>query len=39
MGHAMEKQTAFGINPVKVARGTVKVKEEVQVEFDSLLSP
>jgi polyisoprenoid-binding protein YceI len=27
-------QTEFGMTPVKVAGGTVKVKDEVQIEFD-----
>jgi polyisoprenoid-binding protein YceI len=38
-GRATVKQTEFGIKPVKVAGGTVKVKDEVQVEFDIQLSP
>jgi polyisoprenoid-binding protein YceI len=38
-GHATLKQTDFGIKPVKVAGGTVKVKDEVGVEFDIQLSP
>jgi hypothetical protein len=37
--HATVKQTDFGIKPVKVAGGTVKVKDEVQVDFDIQLSP
>jgi polyisoprenoid-binding protein YceI len=32
-GRAMVKQRAFGIKPVSVAGGTVKVKDEVAVEF------
>jgi polyisoprenoid-binding protein YceI len=28
------KQTAFGIKPVTIAGGTVKVKDEVRVEFE-----
>jgi polyisoprenoid-binding protein YceI len=36
-GSAMLKQTAFGITPVTVAGGTVKVKDEVKVEFDIAL--
>ena len=28
------KQTAFGIKPVTIARGTVKVKDEIKVEFE-----
>lgn len=37
-GRATVKQSNFGIKPVKVAGGTVKVKDEVLVEFDILLS-
>jgi polyisoprenoid-binding protein YceI len=33
-GTATIKQTAFGIKPVAVAGGTVKVKDEVTIEFD-----
>jgi polyisoprenoid-binding protein YceI len=33
-GSATLKQTDFGITPVTVAGGTVKVKDEVKVEFD-----
>ena len=32
-GSAMFKQTAFGITPVTVAGGTVKVKDELKIEF------
>jgi hypothetical protein len=28
------KQTAFGIQPVSIAGGTVKVKDEIQIDFD-----
>jgi hypothetical protein len=28
------KQSAFGIEPIRIAGGTVKVKDEVKVEFD-----
>ena len=38
-GRATVKQTDFGIKPVKVAGGTVKVKDEVRVEFDIQLTP
>jgi len=38
-GRATVKQTDFGIKPVKVAGGTVKVKDEVRVEFDIQLAP
>lgn len=33
-GKAKLKQTDFGIQPVSVAGGTVKVKDEVELEFD-----
>lgn len=33
-GKATLKQTDFGIQPVSVAGGTVKVKDEVEIEFD-----
>ncbi|SRR5258708_6097593 len=36
-GSASLKQTDFGITPVTVAGGTVKVKDEVKVEFDIAL--
>jgi polyisoprenoid-binding protein YceI len=32
-GEARIKQTQFGIKPVSVAGGTVKVKDELQIEF------
>jgi polyisoprenoid-binding protein YceI len=38
-GRATVKQTDFGMKPVKVAGGTVKVKDEVRVEFDIQLAP
>jgi polyisoprenoid-binding protein YceI len=31
------KQTAFGIQPIRIAGGTVKVKDEVRVEFELFL--
>jgi polyisoprenoid-binding protein YceI len=31
------KQTSFGIKPIQLAGGTVKVKDEVQVEFEMFL--
>jgi polyisoprenoid-binding protein YceI len=37
-GAAVLKQTGFGITPVKVAGGTVKVKDEVKVAF-SIAAP
>jgi polyisoprenoid-binding protein YceI len=36
-GKAMLKQTDFGMKPVTVAGGTVKVKDEVEIEFDIVL--
>jgi polyisoprenoid-binding protein YceI len=33
-GTARLKQTDFGIQPVKAAGGTVRVKDEVRIEFD-----
>lgn len=33
VGHCQIKQTAFGIHPVTVAGGTVRVKDELQIEF------
>jgi len=37
-GSASLKQTAFGITPVRIAGGTVKVKDEVKIEFDIVAS-
>jgi len=31
------KQTSFGIKPIQLAGGTVKVKDEIQTEFDLFL--
>ena len=33
-GSASIRQTDFGIEPIRIAGGTVKVKDEVKVEFD-----
>ncbi len=33
-GSALLKQTDFGITPVRVAGGTIKVKDEIRIEFD-----
>jgi polyisoprenoid-binding protein YceI len=33
------KQTDFGIKPVKVAGGAVRVKDEIRIEFDIQLAP
>ena len=37
-GSATLKQTDFGITPVTVAGGTVKVKDEVRIEFEIILT-
>ena len=36
-GSATIKQSDFGIKPVSVAGGTVKVKDQVKIEFDIIL--
>jgi polyisoprenoid-binding protein YceI len=36
-GSAPLKQTDFGMKPVTVAGGTVKVKDEVKIEFEIAL--
>jgi polyisoprenoid-binding protein YceI len=33
-GRAALKQTDFGITPISVAGGTVKVKDELKIDFD-----
>lgn len=38
VGTARLKQTDFGITPVKIAGGTIRVKDEVLVEFDIQLA-
>jgi hypothetical protein len=38
-GSARLKQREFGITPISLAGGTVKVKDEVAVEFDIVLLP
>jgi polyisoprenoid-binding protein YceI len=38
-GSASFKQTEFGIKPVKVAGGTIRVKDEVRIEFQIYLAP
>ena len=35
-GTATLKQSAFGIKPISIAGGTVKVKDEVKIEFEIL---
>jgi polyisoprenoid-binding protein YceI len=37
-GQAMLKLTDFGIQPIKVAGGAVKVKDEIRIEFDIQLA-
>jgi len=37
LGSATLKQTDFGITPIAIAGGTVKVKDEVKIEFDIAL--
>ena len=32
-GSAVVRQTAFGITPIKIAGGTVRVKDDVKVSF------
>ena len=39
LGSARLKQRTFGMPPVSIAGGTVKVKDEVEVEFDIVLVP
>ena len=36
-GSAMIRQTTFGITPIKIAGGTVRVKDDVKVVFDIVL--
>jgi polyisoprenoid-binding protein YceI len=38
VGASRFKQTEFGMKPVKVAGGAIKVKDEVRVEFDIQLA-
>jgi hypothetical protein len=33
-GSASFKQSNFGTDPIRIAGGTVKVKDEVKIEFD-----
>jgi hypothetical protein len=39
VGETKLKQTEFGITPVTVAGGTIKVKDEVKVEFSIATKP
>jgi hypothetical protein len=38
IGTALLKQSEFGIKPIKVGGGTVRVKDEIRVEFDVQLA-
>ena len=38
VGNASLKQTDFGIKPIKVAGGSIRVKDEVRIEFNIVLS-
>jgi polyisoprenoid-binding protein YceI len=38
-GSASFKQSNFGISPIRIAGGTVKVKDEVKIEFDIVTVP
>ena len=37
-GNARFRQTEFGMKPVKIAGGTVRVKDEIRIEFDIQLA-
>jgi polyisoprenoid-binding protein YceI len=37
-GTATVLQTSYGITPIKVAGGTIKVKDEVQIDYDIVLA-
>jgi polyisoprenoid-binding protein YceI len=38
VGTSSFKQTEFGIQPIKVAGGTIRVKDEIRIEFDIQLA-
>jgi polyisoprenoid-binding protein YceI len=38
-GKAKFKQTEFGIKPISLAGGTIKVKDEVKIEFEVFTTP
>ena len=38
VGHALLKQTDFGIKPVRVGGGTVRIKDQLRIEFDIQLT-
>ena len=37
-GSARLKQSEFGIKPVKIAGGTIRVKDEIRIEFEIQLA-
>ena len=37
-GSALLKQSEFGIKPIKIAGGTIRVKDEIRIEFDIQLA-
>jgi polyisoprenoid-binding protein YceI len=39
VGISRFRQTEFGIQPVKVAGGTIRVKDEIRIEFNIQLAP
>lgn len=39
VGSSHFKQSDFGIKPVKVAGGTIRVKDEIEIEFNIVLAP
>ena len=38
-GKTTLRQTSFGIEPIRIAAGTVRVKDEIAIEFDAGLAP
>jgi polyisoprenoid-binding protein YceI len=38
-GRAKFKQTEFGVKPISLAGGTIKVKDEVKIEFEVFTTP
>jgi polyisoprenoid-binding protein YceI len=38
VGNSLIKQTEFGIKPIKVAGGSIRVKDEIRIEFDIQLA-
>jgi polyisoprenoid-binding protein YceI len=38
VGNSVLKQTDFGIKPIRIAGGTVRVKDEIKIEFDIQLA-